>query len=76
MNAVKIKKALSEVAKVRDSFVGDYTSNKLPAVKEHPGTFIANTDPSSHPGQHWVAFGTLEPGKLKAFDSFGRIPSV
>lgn len=36
---------------------------------------IVNTDPSSRPGQHWVAFFLAPHGKLEFFDSYGRPPT-
>ncbi|KAF2891410.1 hypothetical protein ILUMI_14763 [Ignelater luminosus] len=36
--------------------------------------FIANTDPSFRPGQHWNAFFIDENGYGEYFDSFGRPP--
>ena len=35
--------------------------------------FIINTQPSTQPGLHWVAF-VKEDGKLYCYDSFGRNP--
>lgn len=36
---------------------------------------IVNTDPSSKPGKHWVAFFRSSHGKLEFFDSYGRPPN-
>ena len=37
-----------------------------------PIFFIANTDPSTKPGEHWVAFVIHCPQTIEVFDSFGR----
>lgn len=36
---------------------------------------IVNTDPSTKPGKHWVAFFLGPHGKLEFFDSYGRPPT-
>ena len=35
---------------------------------------VANTDPSSKPGTHWVAFYFPSKGKGEFFDSYGHPP--
>lgn len=73
MNATEIEKALLQDKNVREVWVGIFAADMLP-TKEYPGAYIANTKPSSHSGEHWVAFYTTEPGKLEAFDSYGKNP--
>lgn len=41
----------------------------------HVQCCIVNTDPSTKPGKHWVAFYLGPHGKLEFFDSYGRPPT-
>lgn len=41
-------------------------------AQKFPIFFIANTDPSTKPGEHWVAFVILHQHVIEVFDSFGR----
>lgn len=83
MNTLDIIKDLSENCKTRKLFLGVYPSNLLPKEKlKRPCMLVANTDPSSSPGQHWCAF--YLPGKkgtkgrkrpqAELFDSFNSTP--
>ena len=51
----------------------DSTSNSQLATNStlYPSAYLANTDPSSLPGKHWVAFYYLSPTQLEFFDSYG-----
>ena len=46
----------------------------LPTISRFPAFFIANTDDSKKPGQHWVAFYATGRGPLEYFDSYGYKP--
>jgi len=37
-----------------------------------PKLLVCNTDPSTKPGQHWIAIHVDEHGRGEYFDSFGR----
>jgi len=54
---------------VRD-FNGVYSSDSLPSK---PNLFVANTRPSDHPGEHWIAVAVKD-GRGFYFDSFGLPP--
>ena len=59
----------------RNGFLGVYSSDLIPLNHipiKRPVMFVANTAPSNHPGQHWVAFFYPKIGKPEFFDSFGR----
>ena len=58
----------------REYLVGVFAADQLP-TKEFPGAYIVNTDTSSQPGKHGVAFFTTEEG-TECFDSFGENPSA
>ena len=74
MNASEIEDALRSNRFAREYLVGVFAADQLP-TKEFPGGYIVNTDTSSQPGQHWVAFFTTEEG-TECFDSFGENPSA
>jgi len=74
MNASEIEDALRSIRFAREYLVGVFAADQLP-TKEFPGAYIVNTDTSSQPGQHWVAFFTTEEG-TECFDSFGENPSA
>ena len=49
--------------------------NTLPMkIQSYPSAYIANTDPSSKPGQHWVVFFFRNANSAEFFDSYGRAP--
>ena len=52
-----------------------FSRDELPhSFTRYPSAYVANTDPSSLPGQHWVAFFHLSPTHLEFFDSYGCPP--
>ena len=58
-------------------FSGIFPSDKLPVKKiNFPAALLANTDPQSKPGKHWVAFYIDHDGFGEYFDSYGRPPHV
>ena len=55
--------------------IGVFPADRLPkGLSNYPCGFIANTDDSARPGQHWVAFYLSNPGRMEFFDSYGRDP--
>ena len=68
----------SEIARVlKDpSFLGVFPSNQLPKITQFPASFVANTDPSTKSGAHWVAFYLDSPQAVDFFDSYGQPPAV
>jgi hypothetical protein len=75
MNTMQISNALMSDKKVIELFVGIFPADMLPK-KEYPGFYIANTQPASGTGEHWVAFYTPCQGRIEAFDSFGQNPAT
>ena len=52
------------------NYLGVFSSDELPhSFTRYPSAYVANTDPSFLPGQHWVAFYHLSPSHLEFFDS-------
>ena len=52
-----------------DRFIGVYSANEFPRVKEGE-MFIINTDPNTKPGLHWLAM--YKKNKLYGYDSYAR----
>ena len=75
MNTVQIREALKQDPITSKKFCGVFPSDKLPqTVDKYPCGFVANTDPSSEPGTHWVAFYFPSEQKGEFFDSYGQPP--
>ena len=74
MNGAHIEGALRQDKVASQSFVGVFAADRLP-VEEFPGSYVVNTDETGHPGQHWVAFYTVE-DTVDCFDSFGKKAGV
>ena len=74
MNASEIEGALRSNRFAKQYLVVVFAADQLP-TKEFPGAYIVNTNTSSQPGQHWVAFFTTEES-TECFDSFGENPSA
>ena len=69
MNTAQITHALEQDPVTSKKFCGVFPSDKLPrTIDRYPCGFVANTDPSSGPGTHWV------PLKGELFDSYGHAP--
>ena len=58
-------------------FGGVYASNRLPeALPSGTKLVIANTQPDTEPGKHWVAYFFPGDDKCMFFDSYGLGPSL
>ena len=75
MNTAQIKTALNSDSTSRKKFCGVFPADHLPeTLDSYPCGIIANTDPSSEPGTHWVAFYFPSKEKGEFFDSYGQSP--
>lgn len=54
---------------------GVYPSDHLPRNEKFPFSLIANIDPATEPGRHWVALYVRTDKVGEFFDSYGRAPS-
>jgi len=70
MNTVQINDYLKDLS----CYGGAFCRNELPPINIRPCVLIANTDPCSKPGQHWVAMIFNKDGSGEYFDSFGFPP--
>jgi hypothetical protein len=69
MNTKEIDELLKATCK--QDFQGVFSTDTLPS---HPKLFVCNTDPSTKPGEHWIAIYVSKDGRGEYFDSFGRQP--
>jgi len=61
----------------RTHFLGVFALDQIPSSFSHyPCAYVANTDPSTRKGQHWVAFYHESPKRLEFFDSYGEPPQT
>lgn len=69
MNTNEINRLLR--ARCRDSFLGTFASDRLPArlPSKRPLFLVVNTDPHDRPGEHWVAIYVDRESKGEYFDS-------
>jgi hypothetical protein len=64
---------IENVLRNQSSFQGVFSSDTLPTI---PRLLVCNTDPSTRPGEHWIAiYVDTEKHYGEYFDSFGRPPS-
>ena len=77
MNTLQIKNILSHDRVTKQYFLGVFSSDQLPAmVMSYPACFVCNTDRSTEPGSHWIAFYIISPNEVEFFDSFGNEPAA
>lgn len=75
MYASQLQRILTKDPVVRRQFGGVLAADQLPTrIRNRPKVFIINTDKSTDPGSHWVAFYFPERGPVEFFDSCGRCP--
>ena len=75
MNTLQLKRALEHNPSTKKIFGGVFAADELPKTFDtFPYGFVANTDPSTEPGTHWVAFYFPSRDKGEFFDSYGYPP--
>ena len=75
MNTQQIKRALEHNPKTVKRFCGVFAADQLPkSLSTFPCGFVANTDPSTEPGTHWVVFHFPNHKTCEFFDSYGQQP--
>ena len=61
--------------KLNEKFIGVFPRDCLPEkVKQYPAALIANTDPKTERGEHWIAIYIDQDGRGRYFDSYGLPP--
>jgi hypothetical protein len=71
-----LRRALWEKRNV--TYAGVFAADMVPKhiTTGYPLCFVANTDPMSKPGEHWVACYATSAKDFEFFDSFGMPPYV
>jgi hypothetical protein len=67
--------SINHYLKNEKNFIGTFARDQLPRIL--PKKFIAlivNTDPSTKPGEHWIAITFNKDGTGEYFDSYGLPP--
>ena len=80
MDAITLRRVLSKL--LRNSgvtFLGVFPADHLPCTSlvaaRAPCCYIANSDPCTELGSHWLAFFHPSPILLDFFDSYGKTPA-
>lgn len=76
MNTKDLITGLMSCPNTRRYTIGVYPADQLPTfIKNYPAILIANSDVSTEPGTHWLAFYLPSRyGVAEFFDPFGRPP--
>ena len=75
MNTLQLKRALEHNTFTKKIFGGVFAADELPKTFDtFPYGFVANTDPSTEPGTHWVVFYFPSRENGEFFDSYGYPP--
>jgi hypothetical protein len=79
MDTLQVENVLRADCKLSTTFEGVYASNMLPSFCDTSGSgaaVVANLDPSTRPGSHWVCMYVDEQGRGEYFDSYGLPPPL
>ena len=76
MNNFEIAEVLIKLDLTADRFMGVYSSDNLPEVIKYGDCLIANMDPSSASGRHWISMfkRQREDSTVEYFDPLGKRP--
>lgn len=75
LSTLEINNLCSHLRK-KQIFLGVFSDDKLPMqILNVPYAFIANTDPSTLPGTHWVAVWVHNRNEVWYFDSLNGVPT-
>lgn len=65
---------INKLLKNYSGYLGTFPRDMLPKIQQLPATLIVNTDPSTEPGEHWIAIHIDSNGNGEYFDSYGLPP--
>ena len=75
MDSLDIAQILKTDRYTKHYFRGVFPSDRLPRqYLPRPSALVVNTDPSTKPGQHWIAIYVTRNGVGEYFDSYGLPP--
>ena len=73
LNTLQLTWALRKHAQTDSQFVGVFARDELSLIIDQiPAIIIANTDPSTKSGSHWILFYFDNNGNVEYFDSLGK----
>ena len=73
LNTLQLTLALRKHAQTANQFVGVFARDELPLIiEEIPAIIIANTDPSTKSGSHWILFYFDINGNVEYLDSLEK----
>ena len=73
LNTLQLTLALRKHAQTDSQFVVVFARDELPLIIDKiPDIIIANTDPSTKSGSHWILFYFHNNGNVEYFDSLGK----
>src|SRR5271170_384633 len=76
MNTSQIRLALQSEPETKKLFSGVFACDRLPVkISKFPCLLVANTDPASEEGEHWVCYYFDAVGNAEYFDSYGLAPA-
>lgn len=76
MNTSEIWSALRSHPLLCKYAIGVFASDQIPTKSKRNICFIANTQPITEPGQHWIAFFCDNENRCDFFDSYGTNPTL
>ena len=76
MNTLQLNHILNSSGITKRDFYGVLARDQLPEYIPYPKHFIVNTEESSEPGEHWLAFYYDKNGICNFFDSYGNSPKL
>lgn len=74
LNTLQLERILKKDKYTKNIFLGVFSRDYIPKNVKYPCCFIINTDPSTKPGEHWLAFYYDKKGFCYFFDSYGLHP--
>ena len=73
LNTLQSTLALSKYPQTANQFIGVFARDELSLlINKFPALIIANTDPSTKSGTHWILFYFDKNGNVEYFDSLGK----
>ena len=75
MNTLQIERLLKKDWKTKNIFKKVCALDQL-EKPTFPSAYVINSDPSSEPGEHWVAVYFDKRGRGEYFDSYGLPPTL
>ena len=72
LSTLDILKEIDKDFYAKRYFKGVFARDNIPVIITYPCSLILNTDPSTRPGEHWLALFFNSKKEAEFFDSFGN----